>query len=119
MVFARVRDDVDLATALVLISYLNMIDGYPSKGVDSGRASGITLTWDGTGPTPAGWTSHQAIEHPTAGTYEVRMTAATVAAIGDLARRALLTEDELTALDAHLAASSEELDSAWTEIIGP
>ncbi len=119
MVFERVRDDLDLATALALISYLNMIDGYPSKGVDSGRKSGTQEDWDGSGPTPPGWTSHEAIKHPTADTYEVRINDDTVTAIGDLARRALLTEDELTALDAHLAASSTDLDSAWSEIDVP
>ncbi len=119
MVFERVRDDIDLSTALVLIGYLNLIDGYPSKGVDAGRASGVAPTWDGVGQTPPGWTSHQAIKHPTAETYEVRMNSKTVASIGDLARRALLTEDELTALDAHLTASSLTLDSAWSEIAGP
>ncbi len=116
MGFLKVRDGLSTGDADTLAGMLDIVGLYPSKGIDSGQASGTVATWDGTGATPPGWTSHESIEHPTAGTYEVRMSALIVTAIGTDARRALLTSGELTTVDAHLAASSDTLDSAWDEI---
>ncbi len=116
MAFSKVRDGLSLDDTNTLVGLLDVLGGHPSKGVDSGQASGTVATWDGTGATPPGWTSHEAIAHPTDGTYEVRMSSVIVAAIGTDTRRALLTSGELTTVDAHLAASSDTLDSAWDEI---
>lgn len=91
---------------------------YPRRG-QRARAgvldSRIPDTWDGTGPTPYGWTrSHTRIrKHPNRDEWAVRITQEVIDALSD-ARASRLAPAERSQMQAQLAASAEP-DVTWDE----
>ena len=111
----RIRAGLTRGAALRLARHLDTIDGYPSRGVTRGKPlTGSPAQWDGTGPTPPGWTRHGIEKHPDRDEYEVRIPRETMRATEAATRRARLSETDRAELDGHIAATVDKIDTAWT-----
>lgn len=103
---------LDATTARRLVAAADRIEGYPRRGTDThGRPIGPE-TWDGTGPTPLGWTRTSSRAVPAldgSGTVAVRLPA-------DIADRAIAaglgTEADRTEIAAAMASAADDLAGA-------
>jgi len=97
----------DTTTARRLVAAADRVEGYPRRGTDKrGRPVGPE-SWDGTGPTPLGWTkTASAVRVRDDGTFAIRLPA-------DIADRAVAagfgTEADRDALTTALASAVERL----------
>ena len=95
----------DTGTARALVAAADRVEGYPRRGTDKrGRPVG-PAAWDGTGPTPHGWTkTASSVRVREDGTFAIRLPA-------NIAQRALaagLVTDAAT-LSTALATAVERL----------
>jgi len=89
--------------AAAIVAALDTLDGYPRRGVHVGPGPHVPMpaTWDGSGPTPPGWTrSHEATEHPADPTrLRVTLTPESQQNLADPGARARLSAPQLALLD--------------------
>jgi len=91
------------AQAAQIVAALDVLEGYPSRGVHVGGGRHVDApdTWDGTGDTPSGWTKgHEAVERPGDPTQlRVTLSQQTLARLADPGYRANCSTPQLALLD--------------------
>lgn len=89
------------ANAAAAVAAVNLLDGYPSRGlnVGDGRHVVVPSTWDGAGTVPPGWTTHATITKPGNGVYGLLLPQETQDRRMDPVRRARLSAAQQTLVD--------------------